>query len=126
VRASHAIQRIGFRKWYERELLRSHANLVLLLLATLGLLGCAEAYRRSAPLMDQLQVMACAVASAAIAILALRRYLYRLKHAEHVAGQAVCAQCDTYARFETTDVSDGGTRLQVRCRKCAHRWDIDV
>mgnify|MGYP003454209120 CR=1 FL=1 len=48
--AGKTIRRIGFRKWYERELLQSHANLVLLLLATLGLLGCAEAYSPRAAL----------------------------------------------------------------------------
>src|SRR5688572_6499494 len=42
MRVSQSIQRIGFRKWYERELLRSHANLVLLVMSTLALLGCAE------------------------------------------------------------------------------------
>lgn len=123
--ASQAIQRHGFRKWYERELMRSHLNLVLLLLATLGLLGCAEAYRRTAPLGDQLQVLGCALVSVAIGVMALRRYLFRLKHAEHVAGQAVCSGCDTYARFDATGASEPGNRLRVQCRKCRHQWDIE-
>lgn len=122
--SAQSIRRIGFRKWYERELLRSHANLVLLLLATLGLLACAEVYRRAAPLLDQLQVLGGGLASAAIGILALRRYLYRLKHAEYVAEQAVCRQCDAYARFDAVDEADGGSRLRVRCRQCENRWDI--
>ena len=33
-------------------------------------------------------------------VIALRRYLYLLNHAEYVANQADCEQCGTYARFE--------------------------
>jgi hypothetical protein len=124
--AGKTIRRIGFRKWYERELLQSHANLVLLLLATLGLLGCAEAYSAQAALSDQLQVLAAALASAAIGLLALRRYLYLLNHAEFVANQATCARCDTYARLEMLEENVAANRLQVRCRKCGHQWPIEL
>ena len=124
--AAKTIRRLGFRKWYERELLQCHANLVLLLLATLGLLGCAEAYSAQAALTDQLQLLASAVAAAAIGLLALRRYLYLLNHAEFVANQAVCTNCDTYARWELIGERAAGTCLQVRCRKCGHQWDIHL
>jgi hypothetical protein len=126
VSAVKSIRRLGFRKWYERELLQSHANLVLLLLASLGLLGAAEAYTRTAPLLDQLQVVAAALASAAIGVLALRRYLYLLNHAEFVANQADCAQCGTYARWNLVDDPGEGTRIRVRCRQCSHEWHIDL
>jgi hypothetical protein len=124
--AGKTIRRIGFRKWYERELLQSHANLVLLVLASLGLLGCAEAYSARAALSDQLQVLAAAVASAAIGLLALRRYLYLLNHAEYVANQATCERCNTYARLEMLEENLAANRLQVRCRNCGHQWPIDL
>lgn len=124
--AVKSIRRLGFRKWYERELLQSHANLVLLLLASLGLLGAAEAYSRSAPLLDQLQVVAAALVSAAIGVLSLRRYLYLLNHAEFVANQADCAHCGTYARWNLLDEPGDGQRIRVRCRQCSHEWHIDL
>lgn len=124
--AGKTIRRIGFRKWYERELLQSHANLVLLVLATLGLLGCAEAYSARAALSDQLQVLAAAVASAAIGLLALRRYLYLLNHAEYVANQATCERCNTYARLEMLEENLAANRMHVRCRQCSHQWPIDL
>lgn len=124
--AVKTIRRLGFRKWYERELLQSHANLVLLLLASLGLLGSAEAYSRSAPLADQLQVVTAAVASGVIGLLSLRRYLYLLNHAEFVANQAECERCGTYARWDLVDDNPQGTRLQVRCRHCQHQWQIEL
>ena len=84
----HPIQRLGFQRWYERELLRSHANLVLLLLCTIGLLACAEVYQPGAPWTEQWTVIAGGGASTAIGVVALRRYLYRLNHAEFVAENA--------------------------------------
>lgn len=124
--AVKTIRRLGFRKWYERELLQSHANLVLLLLASLGLLGSAEAYSKSAPLLDQLQIVAAALASAVIGVLALRRYLYLLNHAEFVANQADCEQCGTYARWDLLGEPGEDGRVRVRCRKCGHEWHIDL
>jgi hypothetical protein len=122
--AARTIRRIGFRKWYERELLQSHAHLVLLLLATVGLLTSLEIYDRALPLLDQLQVLASAVASAFVGYFGLRRYLYLLKHAEFVADQANCPACDTYARFELLQEHDEPARLRVRCRACGHPWEI--
>jgi hypothetical protein len=124
--AARKIQRIGFRKWYERELLQSHAYLVLLLLSTLGLLGSAEAYGLHLALSSQLLVLACATASALIGFWALRRYLYLLKHAEFVADQAVCRACHTYARWEILEevAQPAQDRLRVRCKRCSHVWLI--
>jgi hypothetical protein len=125
--AARTIRRLGFRKWYERELLQSHMHLVLLLLSTLGLLGSAEAYSLRLSIGSQLGVLACALASAVIGVWALRRYLYLLAHAEFVADQAVCRGCDTYAKWEVEESAEdpGGARLRVRCRRCGHRWLIE-
>jgi hypothetical protein len=37
VKLADGIRKHGFRKWYERELLQSHAHLVLTFLSVLGL-----------------------------------------------------------------------------------------
>jgi hypothetical protein len=121
-----SIRRLGFRKWYERELLQSHAHLVLLVLATLGLLGCAETYTRRLEFLDQLQIVAAALASAAIGVFALRRYLYLLNHAEFVANQASCPACDTYARWDLDAERSTEARWRARCRHCQHLWDIEL
>lgn len=124
--AAGKIRRLGFRKWYERELLSSHANLVLLLLATLGLLASAEVFTTRLPLREQLEVLLAAGASAVIGVFALRRYLYLLNHAEYVADQAICRHCDTYAKWDLLEEQADGARLVVRCRRCEHRWSIDL
>jgi hypothetical protein len=123
--AAQKIRRLGFRKWYERELTRCHGNLVLLVFGALGLLGCAETYTAQLAITDQLQVLGAAVASAAIAYLALRRYLYQLNHAEFVANQAVCASCATYGKWDLPADQSAGEQLHVRCRHCGHQWEIE-
>jgi hypothetical protein len=122
--AARTIRRVGFRKWYERELLQSHANLVLLLLASIGLLTGLEIYDRHAPLLAQFQVLGSILASAGVGVYALRRYLYLLSHAEYVADQAICRRCDAYGRFELLEERQDPARLQVRCRACGHAWEI--
>jgi hypothetical protein len=120
------IRRLGFRKWYERELLQSHMHLVLLLLSTLGMLGSAEAYTQSQPMGSQLTMVGCALISAAIGYWSLRRYLYLLNHAEYVADQAVCKQCDTYAKWDITAEQEKEERMTVCCRRCGNRWSIGL
>ena len=122
--SEHAIQRLGFQKWYERQLMYSHANLVLLLLCAIALLAAAEVYDASAPVLDQLKIIGAAAISALIGVLALRRYLYLLKHAEYVADQAMCRVCDAYARLQVLDGADDSVSLSVSCRHCGHRWTL--
>lgn len=126
MRASESIRQRGFRKWYERELIQSHMHLVLLLLCALGLLASVELLGDKRPMPDQLLALACATASAAIGLWALRRYIYLLMHAEEVANQAVCPQCQTYAKWTLTGEDETYRRLQVQCRPCGHRWQIDL
>ena len=117
------IRRVGFRKWYERELLSSHAHLVLTILSVVGLLGAFEAIR-SAPegerALDALLVLACI----GIALWSLRRYVFLLARAEDLANQANCSGCGEYGRFTVTQAHAASRDTEVCCRRCAHKWVI--
>ena len=121
---AEGIRKRGFRKWYERELIQSHAHLVLTCFCAIGLLAAFEVHSRSAPWSDQLTDAGAIVLFAFVGGWALRRYLYLLTHAEAVANQAVCPQCQTYARFSVTEDDRVHQLLTVRCRKCEHEWAI--
>lgn len=115
------MQRVGFRKWYERELLSSHAHMVLTVFATIGLLGAFEAMRGAdAPQreLNLLLVLLCI----AIGLWSLRRYLFLLSRAEDVANQASCQGCGEYGRFKLVGARPEAT--DVSCRQCGHRWTI--
>ncbi len=113
------VSRVGFRKWYERELLSGHAHMVLALLSVVALLASLEALSH---MQNVTTNIVGAGLSGAIALWAARNYMTRLMRAEYVAHQATCAECGEYGRFEV--VGDHGHEAQVRCRKCGHRWLI--
>jgi predicted Zn finger-like uncharacterized protein len=121
---AQGIRKHGFRKWYEHQLLQSHAHLVLTFLSTIGLFATFEVFDRRAPLSDQLGDLLSVVLCTAVGIWALRRYLYLLNHAEATAHQADCPQCKTYARFDLLGDDARAHRVEVRCRHCGHRWPI--
>ena len=123
-----AIERIGFRKWYERELLHGHGHLVLLLFSALGLLGSMEVFSARSALTSQLAVLACLVASAVIGLHSLRRYLSKLGYAQYLADQAVCRACEAYARWDVEDSEDERAEevMHVRCRACGNGWQIKL
>lgn len=121
---AEGVRRMGFRKWYERELLSSHAHMLLALLSTIGLIGTLEAFSSSGP-EEKLLNVALFLISGAIGLWALRRYLYLLMHAEEVANQANCPHCGTYARFELLGENRLDSQIEVRCRKCASQWHIN-
>ena len=119
------VRRVGFRKWYERELLSSHAHMVLCVLATIGLLGSFEAIRDAGAgdrFLNVLFILACA----AIGVWALRRYLFLLSRAEEAANQASCRDCGEYGRFQIVGENRVAGGTEVRCRRCAHHWTISL
>lgn len=145
-----SIQRRGFRKWYEGQLLAGHSHLVLLLLCTLALLGAFEAF--SEPGAERLLLVVAVLVAGVLGVWALRRYLFLLMRAELIANQAVCPQCKAYGRWQIDEPAGaaraappapatgenegegddddvgqgrGNHAMTVCCRKCSHRWRID-
>lgn len=126
-----AIRERGFRKWYERELVRSHVHLVLVLACALAAIGALEAFSQRHG-SDRLLMVLSLLVAAGVGAWAVRRYLFHLMLAEQIANQAVCPACQTYARWREQAEgapgpasADGQGRLQVRCLKCGHEWRIE-
>ena len=126
LRTTEFIARHGFRRWYERELVRGHAHLVLLLLCAVAVMAAIEAFsQQHGP--QRLVLVACLLVAAVMGAWAVRRYLFHLGLAEALAHQAECPHCRTYARWQAdgpaTD-QPGQLLLPVRCRACDGRWTI--
>lgn len=120
---AEGIRTIGFRKWYERELLSSHAHMLLALLSTIALMATLELFQ-GGNLGDKLLNVVLFILSGALALWSLRRYLFLLSHAEAVADQANCPQCSEYGRLTVVEEDRRNGRLLVRCRKCGHDWTL--
>lgn len=118
------IRKHGFRKWYERELLKSHVHLALAFLCVVAVFAALEAAMQFRGALDQLIDAAAIIIAGAIGIWSLRRYLYLLMHAEYVAHQADCPRCGVYARFKLVEARRGTDAVTVCCRDCAHQWSI--
>jgi hypothetical protein len=122
-RLAEGVRRVGFRKWYERELLSSHAHMVLAFLSVVALIGSMEAFR-GASTDEKLMNVAFVLVCGAVGLWALRRYLYLLMRAEEIANQANCPDCGEYGRFSVVDENRGLGQTQGCCRKCTHHWVI--
>ena len=120
---AEGIRTIGFRKWYERELLSSHAHMLLALLSTIALMATLELFDGGS-MGDKLLNVILFILSGALALSSLRRYLYLLSHAETVADQANCPQCTAYGRLSVVEEDRRNGRLLVRCRQCGEEWTL--
>ena len=131
-----SIRRLGFRKWYERELIKSHAALVTCLLCGLTV----------AALLEQINILDLGVTPVAMLVIVFcagflgwaswRSYITTLKRAELYGERSSCPQCRAYARFRILatgiDREPGEAALEVapleyawlrvECRKCGTAW----
>jgi hypothetical protein len=122
VRLVDGIRTVGFRKWYRRELTRSHLSLLMLLLCAIGALVTLELVGRQAPMSDRIGSLVLLLACAGMGAVALRRYLFLLMRAEQAARQAVCPECATYGRIDLAERDPQPPLMDVRCRSCRHVW----
>ncbi len=120
---AEGIRQVGFRKWYERELLSSHAHMLLAFLCVIALMASMEGFQGGST-SQKLTNAVFVILSAAIGLWALRRYLYLLMHAEEVANQANCPKCAVYGSLRLLEEDRRSGEALVCCKKCAHQWTM--
>src|SRR5262245_9359095 len=130
------VRRIGFRRWYERQLIESHLYLISGILCLLTVAASAEELNLRAPTWETAFRLAAMIGGVAICLWTLRRYLQMLSVAEYAAERSVCEKCATYRGLEVAAVDTRGAWQQreeeegmvapvtVRCRQCGHQWTI--
>lgn len=130
------IRQLGFRKWYERQLIEGHLYLVTCFLGIIMVATCIELYGQRDGRLGLLLALAIGLAGTAAALVGWQRYKRIMMVAEHIGDHATCAACNAYARFdvldagralrqEPVDIADPNeVWLKVRCLKCGHGWTI--
>ena len=125
---AEGIRRIGFRRWYERQLIEGHLYLISGVLCLFTVIASLEGFNRHLPAWEILVRFAAVLAGSAVCLWTFRRYLVMLHAAEHAAEHSVCEKCAEYRGLE---LSGAGTvprglsaPVGVRCRKCGHEWTI--
>lgn len=129
---SSGIRKLGFRKWYERELIHSHVSLGACLLSGITVAGLVEEVNFLEFGVKAVALLGIVAAALMIGWHAWRRYISLLERAERYGERSVCARCDTYGRFEVlaSGLEDPGTSeprlpaawMRVQCRKCGNTW----
>jgi hypothetical protein len=129
------IRKLGFRRWYERQLIEGFAYMVTAFLALILLLAGYESLDqlRSMPGF-YLTVFVAAAAAGMLTIVGFRRFGVLLSRAEQFANDAECPQCKAWGKFDVVSmesvseddpVESGRPHwLRVRCRKCDNGWRI--
>lgn len=117
------IGKLGFKRWYERQLIEGHAWLITCVLCLLAVAACLEELSFRGPLSQALALGAFVFAAGAVAVYGWDRYRTIMVTAERVAERSTCESCRAYAAFRLIGTEGGAMR--VRCRKCAHEWRID-
>jgi hypothetical protein len=116
---AETIERIGFKRWYERQLVEGHAWFVTCFLCLLAVAAVLEELTFRGPLARVLAYGAIVFAAGALALYALARYRRIMEQAERLGDQATCGGCGTYARFRLV-----AAPLTVRCRRCDNQWSL--
>jgi hypothetical protein len=128
------IRRFGFRRWYERQLIESHAYLALGFIALIMMLAGAEVMSDMKSGMGYLSILLMAALGGILMVVAWRRFNALLARAEQFAEAATCASCGAWGKFRVLgqeitsedDPPESGRPhwLRVRCAACGNEWKI--
>jgi phage FluMu protein Com len=134
VRPSDYIQRFGFRRWYERQLIESHAYLALGFVALILMLSGAEVLSEMKSGSGYLTTLLVAALGGLLVVVAWKRFNVLLARAERFAGGAECPTCKTWGKFRVLgqeaapddDPPEAGrpSWLRVRCAQCGGEWKL--
>jgi formate dehydrogenase maturation protein FdhE len=131
-----SIRKLGFRRWYERELIKCHAALVTCLLCGVLMAALIEQVSFTEFGWQPVSAMAVAAGAAVLAWLSWRSYITILQRAEFYGERSNCPGCGAYGRFDVvaTGMDEEAGRvanavaplpaawLRVQCRNCGVGW----
>ena len=127
------IRKLGFKRWFERELIESHAYLVTLFLCLVLVIALFEHLSSRTGGFDRVLMYASMLAGGAIGIFSLNRYIAILFRALRLSRRAICENCGAYSRFSVLDSGRAdieeesgrdGTWLKLSCSGCGHEWTM--
>ena len=130
-----SVTRLGFRKWYERELIKSHAALVTCLLCGVLVAALVETLEIGRGAWKPMSLVGMAVA-AVLGWASWRTYITMLNRAERYGEHSTCPHCKAYGAFRVLESGveaqpSAGARavaplsyewMKVQCRKCGTGW----
>jgi hypothetical protein len=131
------IAKLGFRRWYERQLIESHLYLVSCFLCMILVAACLEALSFRDPGLRPLLMLGLSFAGGWLGIVSWGRYQSIMVRAERLGDQSTCSGCKTYGSLQVTgsgplspldyarNQDQAEMWIRVRCRKCGHEWCME-
>ena len=129
------VERHGFRRWYERQLIESFAYLTLGFFALILLLSGVEVLSHADSGVRYLFALTAAAAGGVLMLVAWHRFRALFARAEHFAEAATCPQCKAWGKFKVLaqessrdeDPPEAGRPhwLRVRCTQCEAGWRLE-
>ncbi len=124
--AAEGITKLGFRRWYERQLIESHMYLVTCVLSMMTVAACVELIEWRGPILKTLLMLAAILAGTALSLASLRRYNTILIRAECFGSQSNCGACKAYAGLKVVRAGEAEKEwIVVKCKKCGHEWQME-
>ena len=115
---ARSIAKLGFKRWYERQLLESHAWLVSCILCALVVCAVLELVGLRISSAGGLVTLFFIYLAGVLGWHSLKRYRAIMGEAERLSEQSTCKSCRTYAAFDLIAEHP----LSARCRKCGNEW----
>ena len=134
---AEGITRLGFRRWYERQLIEGHLYLVSCFLCMILVVACLEALSFREPGLRPLLMLGLSFGGGWLGLFSWTRYQSIMSRAERLGDQSTCAHCRHYGSLQVTasgplspldyarDQERADVWLRVRCRKCGHEWSME-
>jgi len=126
------IRKLGFRRWFERQLYESHAYLLTCLLCLILVFALIEELHTRSGGPERALILAVIFCAGAVGLISFERYRAMLFRALHLSGRSNCEKCRAYGQFDVLNSARascadpmGEYWLKVRCRKCRHEWRME-
>ena len=130
------IRKLGFRKWYERELIKGHGALVTCVLCMIVIAAMVEQISLRELGWRPFSSLLMMVSAAVLGLASWRSYITILQRAERYGERSSCPQCKAYGRFNVVDTGLDrvpgpaavavapleSAWMRVECRKCGAAW----
>ena len=116
---ARSIAKLGFRRWYERQLFESFAWLVTCLLSGIAFAAICESVGFDRPGLTPYLTLIALYFVGLVAVTTWRHFWSKLSRTQDFAKSAVCARCEAYGLLDVIELSE---RIPVRCRRCGHEW----
>jgi hypothetical protein len=125
---------LGFRRWYERQLIESHLWLTLCFCSIVAFAAGLELLGERRTASDLLVNALIALSGLAVGGLSWRKYAGTMVMAESIGKQAVCAACKHYgfrllpkeSESKPAGSATSESALRVRCTQCSHQWELQT